>query len=76
MKLFLIWQDINTDYDTYDSAVVVAPDEESARHSLPANWVGGCEEQHWALPENVHVQYLGESEETLPRIVCASSNAG
>lgn len=31
MKLFLISQTQNNDYDTYDSAVVTAPDEETAK---------------------------------------------
>tara|TARA_R110000796_G_scaffold80282_2_gene177738 strand:- start:427 stop:756 length:330 start_codon:yes stop_codon:yes gene_type:complete len=36
-KLYLwkIYQNENNDYDTYDSAIVVAPDEESARKIHP-----------------------------------------
>ncbi|MFA6125419.1 hypothetical protein [Sphingomonas sp.] len=37
MKLFLISQNQNYDYDTYDSAVVAAPDEETARLMNPRN---------------------------------------
>jgi hypothetical protein len=36
MNLYLISQGVNNDYDTYDSAVVVAEDEESARKIYPA----------------------------------------
>lgn len=35
-KLFLISQTKNTRYDTYNAAVVCAPDEDTARHINPA----------------------------------------
>jgi arylsulfatase A-like enzyme len=53
MKLFLISQDENGGYDTYDSAVVAAEDEEAARKIHPT-WDGEIyyvwneELQHWA----------------------------
>ena len=84
MKLFLIEQDQNCDYDTYDSAVVAALDEESARVTNPSNgslmknkdwnrkyssWCNG--------PEYVTVRYLGEAIDGVePGIVCSSFNAG
>lgn len=37
MKLWLISQDVNNNYDTYDSAVVAAETEEEARHTYPDN---------------------------------------
>ena len=36
MKLFLVSQDINDNYDTYDSMVVCAEDEPSARTMNPS----------------------------------------
>ena len=36
MKLFLISQSENNGYDTYDSAVVAAKDEEAARRTHPS----------------------------------------
>ena len=33
MKLFKIWQEVNDNYDTYDSAIVAAESEEEARKS-------------------------------------------
>lgn len=39
MKLWLITQGTHSGYDTYDSAVVAAEDEKSARETFPA--VGG-----------------------------------
>lgn len=81
MKLFLISQDQNNDYDTYDSAVVAAPDEETAKQMNPANgkpmnkwdkiyssWCNG--------PEHVTARYLGEAVDVEQGVVCASFNAG
>ena len=36
MNLYLISQDKNNDYDTYDYALVVAPDKETARRIYPS----------------------------------------
>jgi hypothetical protein len=38
MKLWLISQNVNHNYDTYDSAVVAANTEEEARHTYPDNY--------------------------------------
>lgn len=38
MKLWLISQYENNNYDTYDSAVVAAETEEEARNIYPDNW--------------------------------------
>lgn len=38
MKLWLIWQNENNDYDTFDSAVVAAETEEEARYIYPGSW--------------------------------------
>ncbi len=38
MKLWLISQDVNNNWDTYDSAVVAAETEEEARNIYPDNW--------------------------------------
>lgn len=35
MNIYRIWQDVNCDYDTYDSAIVVAENEEAARKIHP-----------------------------------------
>lgn len=81
MKLFLISQDQSNGYDTYDSAVVAAPDEETARHIDPgtgkpvANW---NKNRSWCNgPEHVTVAYIGEAAEDIAQgVVCASFNAG
>jgi hypothetical protein len=81
MKLFLIKQSQNTGYDTYDSAVVSAPDEETAKHMDPgsgkpvekwnSNYLSWCNG-----PEHVTVRYLGEAVDMEQGVVCASFNAG
>lgn len=38
MKLWLISQDVNNNWDTYDSAVVAAETEDEARNIYPDNW--------------------------------------
>lgn len=45
MKIWLISQNERTGYDTYDSAVVAAPDEHAARHISPCGgrvWKNDC----------------------------------
>ncbi len=81
MKLFLISQQTNNKYDTYDSAVVCAPDELTARHMDPSSgepmnwgdkWSGWCKSV-----DDVEVEYLGEAAEGVKqRVVCSSYNAG
>ena len=84
MKLFKIYQNINTGYGTYDSAVVVANDAEEAQNihpdhpsgdfSLHSSWV--------SRPGLVKVMYLGEvvgepDSDIYPgAIICSSFNAG
>lgn len=80
MKLFLISQNQNEDYDTYDSAVVAALDEETARQTDPST--GGQKDwsdrySSWCNgPQHITVRYLGEAVDVDPGIVCASFNAG
>lgn len=76
LKLWLISQEENTGWDTYDSAVVAAKTEEEARlinpdgeWNLPAAWCSS--------PDKVHVEYLGIATEGVePGIVLSSFNAG
>lgn len=77
MKLWLISQDVNTDYDTYSDAVVAAEDEVSARaiHPSPYGWKYGGGD--WAPVESVKVEYIGEAKpNTAAGVICASFNAG
>lgn len=87
MKLFHISQEANQKYDSYDSAVVAAPDEETARKMRPSDgliypnhnkysndWGG----YSWCKsPDDVIVHYLGEATNGIGQgVVCASFNAG
>jgi hypothetical protein len=77
MKIYKISQEVNNDYDTYDSAVVCAENEEKARLMNPAGkW--GEEYTSWAYkPEQVKVEYLGEAKEGLKEgFIVESYNAG
>ena len=80
MNLYLISQTENNTWDTFDSAVVCAPDEETARNIYPGASVGRPWNYwgDWASsPDLVTVQLLGiATEEILPGVVCASFNAG
>lgn len=82
MKLFLISQEQNNGYDIYKSAVVAAPDEETAQQMDPANgkpigdWNKGS--GSWCNgPEHVTVRYIGEAAGDVEQgVVCASFDAG
>ena len=79
MKLYLIWQEVNNDYDTYDSAVVVAESEDEARRIHPDGHkkVKEVSDEYdtWCGLADVQIKYLGETE--LPKgVICASYNAG
>jgi len=84
MKIYKISQRQNNDYDTYDSAVVIAENEDQARNINPdkdndlfiKDWSNMC----WTWcngPKHVTVEYIGEAKEgSEVGIVCASFNAG
>lgn len=84
MKLWLIEQHINNDYDTYDSAVVAAVDEEAARDTHPyaakttrETEIEGKLYSSWAPFDKVRATYLGEALAGMPSGgVLASFNAG
>lgn len=83
MKLWHISQSANTDYDSYDSAVVAAETAVAARDTYP----GDVEESEpfwrkraWVLADQTHlvtVRLIGEAVEGTPAgVICASFNAG
>lgn len=84
MKLYLISQTENTDYDTYDAAVVVAESEEEARQLDPGGkngelfvWRTAHFNNGWcSSPDQVQVDYLGTTVVTRKGVICASFNAG
>jgi hypothetical protein len=91
MKLYLLAQNKNTDYDTFDSCVVAAPDEVAARLTHPRGkvWTGKwwaypnreaswlSRDDTWVEPDDVTVVYLGDAApDVMLGVVCASFNAG
>lgn len=81
MKLYLISQDKNNDYDTYSDAVVAAKTEERARMIHPGghkNWDGQADEySSWCSAEFVKVEYIGTAKMgTKEGVVCSSFHAG
>lgn len=79
MKIWLIEQDENNNYDTYDSVVVVSASEDGARNMNPdgSNW--GRALSSWASsPDKVKVTCIGDAAEGLEegQVICSSFNAG
>lgn len=84
MNIYLIKQTENNDWDTYDGAVVYAPDEETARHLNPrsgekmteADWKQSF--SSWcSSPTQVVVELIGKAKGvTKPGLVLSSFNAG
>jgi hypothetical protein len=88
MNLYKIERTDKWTYDDYDSAVVVAENEEDARTIVP-NKLGECSITRIASdggnycgwvwdPELVQVTYLGEAATAFqsPQVIVASFNAG
>lgn len=86
MNLYLISQDERCGYDTYDSAVVAAVDETSAKMIQPGytkeelvtlNKVDPWKDNAWCSgPEHVLVELIGEARPgTEEGTICASFNA-
>jgi len=86
MKLYLVWQEQNTDYDTYDSFVCAAESEEIARDMQPGadpselmmDWTKPRRYHAWAFHrDHVLVREIGEALPGTPRsVICSSFNAG
>jgi hypothetical protein len=79
MKLWLISQTENNDYDTYDSAVVAAETEDAARNTHPNGGdFYGVFQGLWAkTPNDVTVRLIGEAAPGIEAgVLCASFNPG
>ena len=89
MKLYKIWQEVNNSYDTYDSAIVCAKDEEEAKTISPDEWSEPYlsfydEEQKaiknkklfcssWAGINDIKVEYIGEATKGIEKGVILAS---
>jgi hypothetical protein len=77
MKIWLLKQHCNELYDTYDSCVVSAENEASARLINPNCLGWKSKRKEWAnSPELVVVKLLGEGEFEEEGLILASFNAG
>lgn len=79
LNLYKISQNVNNDYDTYDSAIVAAGSVEEARLIHPG-WQEKWGERFtpWAYkPEDVQVELIGTAAPgTQAGVILASFNAG
>lgn len=79
MKLWIISQNMNNGYDTFDSAVVAAETEEDARNIDVdgSDWKNGRYTAWANSPDQVHVEYIGYAGPDIKfGVVLASFNAG
>jgi hypothetical protein len=80
MNLYLISQTDRNDYDTYDSAVVAAENEEDARKIHPGEYEEWTTHSYrtWASsPDLVTVRLIGQAAPGIETgVVLASFNAG
>lgn len=77
LKLYKISQTVNIEYDTFDSAIVVAESKEKARLIRPDD-NSPSEFLSWCSPEHASVRYLGLAAKryTVSEVILASFNAG
>jgi hypothetical protein len=81
MKLYLLAQDDNSNYDTYDSCIVCAENAEDAKTIAPNGNVYSEPQgkySDWALSaDNISCEEIGEANDKQVRgVVLASFNAG
>ena len=81
MKLFKVSQNINNNYDTFDSFVIACNSEDEARATDPYGECNTIKQDDtfasWVSADKVIVEYLGEAHNGLVKgIIVASFNAG
>jgi hypothetical protein len=78
MNIYLISQKENVGYDTYDEAVVCAPNEAAARLINPDGEEWGDTSSGWcSSPDKVTVKMIGQAAPSMEHgVVCSSFNAG
>lgn len=80
MNLYLLTQDENSGYDSYDSCVVVATSPEDAILITPDNslWSDRFFDSWCSSPEQVTCTYIGIADGSLSEgsVICSSFNAG
>lgn len=78
MKIYKLSQSINTDYDTFDSIIVIAHDEKDAKTIAPSGQTLSKNDYVvWCEPQHITVELIGFANLYQSRgVVCASFNAG
>jgi hypothetical protein len=80
MNIYLLEQNVNNDYDTFDAMVVCAPCETAARLMHPYDIYPTENVYDWEVwantPEDVQVTLLGTSNNPTQEIILRSYNAG
>ena len=79
MNVYFVTQDENNSYDTYDSLVCFAKNEEEASKTLPNKYMEWDDTYStWcSSPDQTEVIYLGEApEDTEAGVITTSFNAG
>jgi len=76
VNLYRISQDENNDYDTFDSAVVAAENENDARTIHPHEHLGWESDDTWCAREKVKVEFLCAGYAGARGVIVASFNAG
>lgn len=84
MKIYRLSQEVNNKYDTYDSCVVIADNEDEAKMITPSgepfveinkeDWLYG----DWVRTlSHIQVEYVGEAKNGSKKgVICSSFNAG
>jgi hypothetical protein len=78
LNLYLLSQDTNVGWDTFDSCVVAAKNEEDARMQSPSGGWSNSMFKDWCdSPSEVTVKLIGKAESGIESgVVIASFNAG
>lgn len=85
MKIYLLSQSKNNDYDTYDAVVVTAESEDEARQIHPTgveNWIKiesneAVRGATWVMLADVKVKYIGTAKRGAKSgVILSSFNAG
>ena len=83
MKIYKIYQTVNGDYDTYDSAVVCAENEEEAKKIHPSPYrkeevgIETTAFDGWCSLKDVKVEEIGDANDDMKKgVIVASFNAG
>lgn len=75
--MYLISQDVNRDWDTYDACVVCAESEDAAKTILPDEYAAFGSDYWVSGPEFVHCKFIGYAAPGIEKgAVLASFNAG